>query len=57
MIRHKIKRIDKVLYSHMHGDQTHGINDLRTFYINTKKQLNVYADKDEQACKLQKLLN
>jgi len=46
LLRHKIKRIDKVLYSHMHGDQTHGINDLRTFYINTKKQLNVYADKD-----------
>ena len=46
LLRHKIKRVDKVLYSHMHGDQTHGINDLRTFYINTKKQLNVYADKD-----------
>ena len=29
----------------MHGDQTHGINDLRSFYINSKKQLNVYADK------------
>ena len=29
----------------MHGDQTHGINDLRSFYINNKKQINVYADK------------
>ena len=29
----------------MHGDQTHGINDLRSFYLNTRKQLNVYADK------------
>ena len=28
----------------MHGDQTHGINDLRSFYINNKKQINVYAD-------------
>ena len=46
LLRHKINKINKVLYSHMHGDQTHGINDLRTFYINTKKQLNVYADKD-----------
>ena len=44
LLRHKITKIDKVLYSHMHGDQTHGINDLRSFYINTKKQLNVYAD-------------
>ena len=29
----------------MHGDQTHGINDLRSFYINRRKQLDVYADK------------
>ena len=46
LIRHKIKKIDKVLYSHMHGDQTHGINDLRSFYINSRKQINVYADKN-----------
>ena len=45
LLKHKIKKINKVLYSHMHGDQTHGINDLRSFYINTRKQLNVYADK------------
>ena len=29
----------------MHGDQTHGINDLRSFYINSKKQIDVFADK------------
>ena len=46
LLRHRIKKINKVLYSHMHGDQTHGINDLRSFYINSKKQVNVYADKD-----------
>ena len=46
LLRHKIKKINKVLYSHMHGDQTHGINDLRSFYINSKKQLDVYADKN-----------
>ena len=44
LIRHKIKKIDKVLYSHMHGDQTHGINDLRSFFINSGKQIDVYAD-------------
>jgi len=44
LLRHKIKKIDRVYYSHMHGDQTHGINDLRSFYINSKKQINVYAD-------------
>ncbi len=45
LLRHKIKKINKVLFSHMHGDQTHGINDLRSFYINDKNQINVYADK------------
>ena len=44
LLRHKIKKINKVLYSHMHGDQTHGINDLRSFYLNSRKQLDVYAD-------------
>ena len=45
LLKYKIKKINKVLYSHMHGDQTHGINDLRSFYINSRKQLDVYADK------------
>ena len=44
LLRHKIKKVDKVLFSHMHGDQTHGINDLRIFYIKNRKQINVYAD-------------
>ena len=44
LLKHKIKKINKVLYSHMHGDQTHGINDLRSFYINSRKQINIYAD-------------
>tara|TARA_B100000902_G_scaffold298123_1_gene285342 strand:- start:1472 stop:2242 length:771 start_codon:yes stop_codon:yes gene_type:complete len=45
LIDNKIKKIDKVLYSHMHADQTHGINDLRVFYIQNKKPIPVYADK------------
>ena len=44
LLRHKIKKINKVIYSHMHADQTHGINDLRSFYINNSKQIDVYAD-------------
>ena len=38
LLNHKIKKINKVLYSHMHGDQTHGINDLRAFYIKEKNK-------------------
>ena len=44
LIDNKIKRIDKVFYSHMHADQTHGINDLRVFYIQKKKTIPIYAD-------------
>ena len=44
MIQNKIKSIDKVLYTHNHADQTHGINDLRVFYIKQKKTIPVYAD-------------
>tara|TARA_A100001234_G_scaffold25184_1_gene19691 strand:- start:115 stop:663 length:549 start_codon:yes stop_codon:yes gene_type:complete len=28
----------------MHADQTHGINDLRVFFIKNKKPIDVYAD-------------
>ena len=45
LLRHKIKKIDKVYYSHMHADQTHGINDLRSFFMKSRKPVNVYADK------------
>ena len=44
LIKNKIKKIDRVFYSHMHADQTHGINDLRVFYIQKKKTIPVYAD-------------
>ena len=44
LLKNKIKKIDKVLYSHMHADQTHGINDLRVFFIKHKKTIPVFAD-------------
>ncbi|WP_075501761.1 MBL fold metallo-hydrolase [Candidatus Pelagibacter communis] len=45
LINNNIEKIDKVFYSHMHADQTHGINDLRVFYIKDKKTIPVFADK------------
>ena len=45
LISNKIKTINKVFYTHLHADQTHGINDLRAFFINNKKRIPVYADK------------
>ena len=44
LLKNNIKSIDKVFYSHMHADQTHGINDLRVFYIQRKKTIPIYVD-------------
>jgi phosphoribosyl 1,2-cyclic phosphate phosphodiesterase len=45
LLRNKIRNISSVLYTHKHADQTHGINDLRVFFLKNKKKVNVYADK------------
>ena len=37
LLKNKIKNITSVLYSHLHADQTHGINDLRVFFHKNKK--------------------
>ena len=44
LLKNKIKNINNVFYTHPHADQTHGINELRAFYIINKKKLPVYAD-------------
>ena len=41
LLKNKIKNITSVLYSHMHADQTHGINDLRVFFLKNKKKINI----------------
>jgi phosphoribosyl 1,2-cyclic phosphate phosphodiesterase len=45
LIKQKIKNIHSILYSHPHADQTHGINDLRIFYLKNKKKIDVYTNK------------
>ena len=44
LLNNKIKKIDRVFYSHQHADQTHGINDLRVFYLKNKSEIPIYAD-------------
>ena len=44
LLKNKIKSIDQVFYTHFHADQTHGINDLRPFFLINKKQIPVFAD-------------
>ena len=45
LLNNKIKNINNVFYTHAHADQTHGINEMRAFYIINKKELPVYGDK------------
>ena len=44
MLKNKIIKLDTVIYTHHHADQTHGINDLRVFFLKRKKAIPVYAD-------------
>ena len=44
LLKCKIRTIDNVFYTHLHADQTHGINDLRPFFLTNKKQIPVFAD-------------
>jgi len=44
LLKNRIRSIDKVFFTHPHADQTHGINDLRPFFLINKKQIPVFAD-------------
>ena len=46
MLKNKIIKLDTVMYTHHHADQTHGINDLRVFFLKRKKEIPVYTDKN-----------
>lgn len=41
-----IDRIDGVIWTHDHADQSHGLDDLRAFYIRTGHPVRGYADPD-----------
>ena len=45
LLNNKIKKIDFVVYTHDHADQTHGINELRPFFWINKKKIPIYANK------------
>lgn len=39
-----IGSIDAVLYTHEHADHTHGIDDLRAFFLLNRKRVEIWAD-------------
>ncbi|HEX4183960.1 MAG TPA: MBL fold metallo-hydrolase [Caulobacteraceae bacterium] len=44
-----VKRLDAVLFSHDHADQTHGIDDLRAFVIRMRRRVPCHMDAATQA--------
>jgi phosphoribosyl 1,2-cyclic phosphate phosphodiesterase len=40
----RIQRVDAVLYTHDHADQTHGIDDLRAFWLRGRRRTPCYMD-------------
>jgi phosphoribosyl 1,2-cyclic phosphate phosphodiesterase len=44
MINAGVRRVDAVVYTHAHADHIHGIDDLRGFWLTTKKLIDVFAD-------------
>ena len=44
-LQNNVKFLNWVFYTHEHADQTHGINDLRFFYLKNRIQIPVYANK------------
>ena len=44
LISNKIRRINSVIFSHEHADQTNGLFELRPFYWKNKKKINIYGN-------------
>ncbi|MBY0423309.1 MAG: MBL fold metallo-hydrolase, partial [Parvularculaceae bacterium] len=44
LIAARVDRLDAVLYTHDHADQTHGIDDLRPLAVFARRRIPVYLD-------------
>ncbi len=44
MLAAQVKHLDAVWFTHDHADHTHGVDDLRPFYLMGRKPVRIYAD-------------
>jgi phosphoribosyl 1,2-cyclic phosphate phosphodiesterase len=44
LLEARVDRLDAVIYTHSHADHTHGIDDLRSFWLDTHHLVPVYTD-------------
>ena len=44
LINNKIKKIDSIIYTHEHADQTAGIFEFRPFFFSTRKRIAIYCN-------------
>ncbi len=44
MLSEGVQRLDAILYTHDHADQTHGVDDVRALAIRNREQIKAYMD-------------
>ncbi len=48
-LKHNIRRVDSVLYTHDHADHTHGLDELRSFNYLSDEAIPIYCDRQTYA--------
>jgi len=49
MLRHQVKQLDAILYTHAHRDHLSGLDDIRGFNFKMKRAIDVYCEKRVEA--------